>query len=341
MIKIKKKKLINRIILKPSGPYSIKTLANISHDRIYGDEDTLIYGVAPIDSASTKDITFIDNIKYINELNATNAKACIVNKKVYDRFSKKKNLIFLISKNPYLSYAKLLRMFYPINDKTITESFSDIKIDKSAIIYSNAQIKSNVEIRKKSIINAFSVIGPNVEIGENCYIGNNVSISNTIIENNVNVQDGTIIGQDGFGYVFDGSEFLKVPQIGIVKIGSNVDIGANCTIDRGSLKFTEIKKGVKIDNLVHVAHNVIIGENTIIAGQSGIAGSSIVGKNVLMGGQVGISGHLKIEDNVQIGAQSGVTKNITKNKIVSGTPSIDLKTYLKQSILLKKMVKKK
>ena len=126
-----------------------------------------------------------------------------------------------------------------------------------------------------------------------------------------------------------------------MKIDDGVEIGANCAIDRGSLNSTEIKKGVKIDNLVHVAHNVVIGENTIIAGQTGIAGSSIIGKNVLMGGQVGISGHLYVSDNVQIGAQSGVTKNITRNSIVSGTPSVNLKTYLKQSVMLKQMVEKK
>ena len=126
-----------------------------------------------------------------------------------------------------------------------------------------------------------------------------------------------------------------------MKIEDDVEIGSNCTIDRGSLNFTEIKKGVKIDNLVHIAHNVIIGENTVIAGQTGIAGSSIIGKNVLMGGQVGISGHLYVSDNVKIGAQSGVTKNISRNSIVSGTPSVNLKTYLKQAVMLKQMVEKK
>ena len=141
--------------------------------------------------------------------------------------------------------------------------------------------------------------------------------------------------------MLDGKQYIKEQQIGIVKIDNDVEIGSNCTIDRGSLNFTEIKNGVKIDNLVHIAHNVVIGENTIIAGQSGIAGSSTIGKNVLMGGQVGISGHLYVSDNVKIGAQSGVTKNISRNSIVSGTPSVNLKTYLKQAVMLKQMVEKK
>ena len=146
---------------------------------------------------------------------------------------------------------------------------------------------------------------------------------------------------DGFGFAINGNSYLKIPQIGRVIIYDNVEIGSNCTIDRGSCGDTIIKSNCMIDNLVHIAHNVVIGENTIIAGQTGIAGSSIIGKNVLMGGQVGISGHLYIKDNVQIGAQSGVTKNIEKNSIVSGTPSVNLKTYLKQAVVLKQMVEKK
>ena len=333
--------MISNFILKPKGPYSLKKLADFTNDKIIGNSKLIINKISSIENADTKSITFIDNKKYLNKLSYTKASVCIVSEDVIGKLSKKIKLSFLVSKSPYLSYVKLLNIFYPhVNNFKGAEKLK-VKISKSAYISKSVDLKSNTIIGDNTIVNSFSSIGPNVYIGKNCYVGNNVSISNAYIGNNVNIQDGTIIGQDGFGYFFDGKKYIKVPQIGIVKIDNNVDIGCNCTIDRGSINFTEIKKGVKIDNLVHIAHNVVIGENTIIAGQTGIAGSSIIGKNVLMGGQVGISGHLYIKDNVQIGAQSGVTKNIEKNSIVSGTPSVNLKTYLKQTVLLKQMVEKK
>ena len=333
--------MIKNIILKPKGPYTLKKLAGLTNDKIVGKSNIIIKKISSIDSADADSITFVDNKKYIKKLNVTKASACIISENELIKFSAKENLSFLVSKNPYLSYVKLLNIFYP--DVKISNQYKkkEIKVSKLSHVSKNSDLKGNVSIGDNTIVNSFTSVGPNVYIGKNCYIGNNVSISNSHIGNNVIIQDGTIIGQDGFGYIFDGKKYIKVPQIGIVKICNNVEIGSNCAIDRGSINFTEIKKGVKIDNLVHIAHNVVIGENTVIAGQTGIAGSSIIGKNVQMGGQVGISGHLMIHDNVQIGAQSGVTKNIGKNSIVSGTPSVNLKTYLKQAVILKQMVEKK
>tara|TARA_E500000178_G_scaffold125190_1_gene125012 strand:+ start:6812 stop:7804 length:993 start_codon:yes stop_codon:yes gene_type:complete len=330
--------LIKNIILKPKGPFSLKKLAGFTNDRIVGKSNIIIKKISSIESADTNSITFIDNKKYFKNLDSTKAGACIISDEGLSKYTSKGRLSFLVSKNPYLSYVKLLYIFYP---DAINLNKNKINVSKSSQISKNADLKDNVSIGDNTIINSFTSIGPNVYIGKNCFIGNNVSISNTYIGNNVIIQDGTIIGQDGFGYVNNGKKYIKVPQIGIVKINDDVEIGSNCAIDRGSLNYTEIKKGVKIDNLVHIAHNVVIGENTVIAGQTGIAGSSSIGKNVLMGGQVGVSGHLSINDNVQIGAQSGVTKNISKNSIVSGTPSVNLKTYLKQAVMLKQMVEKK
>ena len=329
--------MIKNIILKPKGPFSLKKLAGFTKDKIIGKSNIIIKKISSIENAISGSITFIDNKKYFKSLNTTKASACIISENVLSKHKLSKDLSFLVSKNPYLSYVKLLNIFYP----DVKSSKKDIVVSNSSEVSNYVDLKSNVSIGDKTVINSFSSIGPNVHIGNNCFIGNNVSITNSYIGNNVIIQDGTIIGQDGFGYVLDGKKYIKVPQIGIVKIDDDVEIGSNCAIDRGSLNFTEIKRGVKIDNLVHIAHNVVIGENTVIAGQTGIAGSSIIGKNVLMGGQVGISGHLHISDNVQIGAQSGVTKNISKNSIVSGTPSVNLKTYLKQAVILKKMVEKK
>ena len=333
--------MIKNIILKPKGPFSLKKLAGFTGDKILGKSNIIINKISPVESASNGSITFIDNKKYFKNLNFTKACACIISESVLSKQNLKEGLTFLISKNPYLSYAKILNIFYPDLKSYNQDKKKKIVVSNSAQLSKNVDLKNNVSIGDKTLIDSFSSIGPNVYIGKNCFIGNNVCISNAYIGNNVTIQDGTVIGQDGFGYVFDGKQYIKVPQIGIVKISDNVEIGSNCAIDRGSLNFTEIKKGVKIDNLVHIAHNVVIGENTVIAGQTGIAGSSTIGKNVLMGGQVGISGHLSVNDNVQIGAQSGVTKNISKNSIVSGTPSVNLKTYLKQAVILKQMVEKK
>ena len=333
--------MIKNIILKPKGSYSLKKLAGFTNDKVVGKSDIIIKKISSIENADNNSITFIDNTKYLRKINSTKAAACIISENGLSKYTSKGNMSFLVSKNPYLSYAKLLNIFYPDTRNLLKDHKVEIKVSKSSQISQNAHLKNNVSIEANTVVNSFTSIGPNVFIGKNCYIGNNVSICNTYIGNNVIIQDGTIIGQDGFGYIYDGNKYIKVPQIGIVKINDDVEIGANCTIDRGSLKFTELKKGVKLDNLVHIAHNVVIGENTVIAGQTGIAGSTIVGRNVLMGGQVGISGHLSINDNVQIGAQSGVTKNISKNSIVSGTPSVNLKTYLKQAVILKQMVEKK
>ena len=333
--------MIKNIILKPKGPFSLKKLAGFTKDKIIGKSNIIINKISSIENAISGSITFIDNKKYFKRLNTTKASACIISENILSKLKLSKDLSFLVSKSPYLSYVKLLNIFYPDVKSSKKDKKKDIVVSNSSEVSNYVDLKSNVSIGDKTVINSFSSIGPNVHIGKNCFIGNNVSITNSYIGNNVIIQDGAIIGQDGFGYVFDGKKYIKVPQIGIVKIDDDVEIGSNCAIDRGSLNFTEIKKGVKIDNLVHIAHNVVIGENTVIAGQTGIAGSSIIGKNVLMGGQVGISGHLHISDNVQIGAQSGVTKNISKNSIVSGTPSVNLKTYLKQAVMLKKMVEKK
>ena len=333
--------MIKNIILKPKGSYSLKKLAGFTNDELVGKPGIIIKNISSIESADAKCITFIDNKKYLEQLYSTKASACIISEDSLSKYTAKSNLSFLVSKNPYLSFVKLLNIFYPDLRDLNGYQKKQIKLSKSCKVSTKADIKNNVNIGDNTIVNSFTSIGPNVYIGKNCYIGNNVSISNSFIGNNVIIQDGTVIGQDGFGYVNDGKKYIKVPQIGIVKINDEVEIGSNCAIDRGSLNLTEIKKGVKIDNLVHIAHNVVVGENTVIAGQTGIAGSSIVGKNVKMGGQTGISGHLMIDDNVQIGAQSGVTKNISKNSIVSGTPSVNLKTYLKQAILLKHMVEKK
>mgnify|MGYP003965166995 CR=1 FL=1 len=331
--------MINKIIVKPLGSFKLDVLARLAKADIYGNNNLTIRGVNIVNLANSSEITLLDNIKYINKFYTSKAAAYIVSKKLYNKLKDQGDKTFLVSENAYLSYAYILMAFYPDLKQIDLNNFTNISINKSSKVSKKALIKNNVVIGKNTIVNSFSSIGPNVHIGDNCYIGNNVNIANTFMGNKVIIQDGSVIGQDGFGYAYDGKMYIKVPQVGIVKIGNNVEIGSNCTIDRGSLKFTEICDGVKLDNLVHIAHNVIINENTMIAGQTGVAGSTIIGRNVLIGGQVGIAGHLLIGDNVQIGAQAGVTKNIEKETKISGTPAVNLNTYLKQAVYLNKMVK--
>ena len=329
--------MIKNIILKPKGPFLLKKLAGFTGDKIIGKSNIIIKNISSTENAINGSITFLDNKKYFKSLNATKASACIISEDVLKKYKFTKDISFLVSKNPYLSYAKLLNFFYPDTKSLKKDKKKDIVVSNSSEISNNVDLKSNVSIGDKTIINSFSSVGPNVYIGKNCFIGNNVSISNSYIGNNVVIQDGTIIGQDGFGYVLDGKKYIKVPQIGIVKIDDDVEIGSNCAIDRGSLNFTEIKNGVKIDNLVHIAHNVEIGENTAIAGQSGVAGSVKIGKNCQIAGKVGIVGWLEITDNVTVMAGTLVTKSLKQPGVYSGVmPVQNHKDALKFAAKLKR-----
>ncbi len=212
------------------------------------------------------------------------------------------------------------------------------KISSDAIIYPFTYISNNVTVGKNSRIFPFVFIGENVEIGENTviyphvYIGHNVKIGNNVI-----VHAGTVIGADGFGFERTESAYEKIPQIGGVIIEDNVEIGANCTIDRATIGYTVIKNGVKLDDQVHVAHNVKIGEHTVIAAQSGIAGSTEIGKWVMMGGQVGIKDHLRVADYTIVMAQSGITKDTKQGKMYVGSPARETRRAWKELALLSKI----
>lgn len=201
----------------------------------------------------------------------------------------------------------------------------------------NSYISKYAKIDVSSKIFNNCVIGRGVEIGKNCIIKNNVVIKNTIIKNNIIICDNTSIGTTGFGFDLKkrGSSFLN-PQIGLVIIDDNVHLGSGCTVDRGKIDYTYIGKNTMIDNLVHIAHNVVIGDNVCIAAQTGISGSVEIGNNVTVGGKVGFAGHIKIGDNVIVAARSGVTKNISENSIVAGFPAIDIKEWKKNIIRQRK-----
>ena len=246
-----------------------------------------------------------------------------------------KSCIRILVKNVLFTTAKVSKKFYPdahldYPDKTIVAS-SDISSKFDDVTFGkNIFIGKNVKIGSKSFVGNNTTIEHDVQIGEKCLIGSNVTIKNTVIGKNVVIQDGCKIGVKGFGFVPLKENNFRFPHIGRVILKDNSELGANCTIDRGSIGDTVIGENTFLDNQVHLAHNVKIGKNCMIAGQVGFAGSSIIGDGVSIGGQAGVSGHLKIGNNVKIGGGSGVVKDIPDNTTVMGYPAVPLKEFIKK-----------
>lgn len=311
----------------------VKQLADLVGGDLFGDAEAKIYSLAKIEEAKEGDLTFLANPAYEKYFSSCNATAIIV-KKGFDKTKKKTNYIEV--ENPAEAFLKVIYAFF--NPKFELKGIAkSAVIDSTAIIGNNVALGENVVIGKNCKIGDNTkiyhntVIYDNVQIGSNCLIFSNVSIrENCVIGSNVILHSGVVIGADGFGFAknADGT-YLKIPQIGNVIIEDDVEIGANSAIDRAALGSTIIKKGVKIDNLVQVGHNCYIGENTVISGQVGIAGSSKIGKNCMLAGQVGIAGHLEIADNTVIGAQSGIAKSILKSGMYLGSPAKEHKTFAK------------
>ena len=292
-----------------------------------------IHDFGSLESAGADDMTFLNSNKYQNLSLKTKASACITS----PNFSKfiPENCIRLDVKNVLFAVTKVVQMFYPkadmdIPDSNLEDSKILMKLYPDVNFGKNVMIGKNVKIGRKSKISSNSIIESNVEIGENCTIGSFVTIRNTLIYNDVYIQDGCRIGVKGFGFIPIKDKNIRTPHTGKVILNDGVEIGANSTIDRGSLTNTSIGKNTFLDNQVHVAHNVLIGKNCMIAGQVGFAGSSTIGDNVVIGGQAGISGHLKIGNNVKIGGGSGVINDIPDDTQVMGYPAVPLKDFVKQ-----------
>ena len=271
--------------------------------------------------AKPGELSFLVSDKYQSLLSSTKASAVIVP----SNFSHDTESILLNVDNPDKAFADTSILFYNPPPEPL------VKVHSSAVIDDTVLIGKNVKIGSNSIIGSNTIIEHDVQIGKNCVIGANVILRNVLIGKEVVVQDGSKIGVKGFGFIPSKGKNFRFPHIGRVLINDNVEIGANCTIDRGSIGDTVIGKNTFLDNLVHIAHNVKIGENCMIAGQVGFAGSTSVGNNVSIGGQAGVSGHLKIGNNVRIGGGSGVVKNIPDGTTVMGYPAVPLKEFLKKN----------
>lgn len=297
--------------------------------------DVEIKHLAKIEEASDGDITFLSNPKYNKFLITTNASAILVDKNIeYKELKERKSPIILVRvDNPYIAFLRLIDIFYP-SPTPLAKG-----IHNTAVISPDARIGENVAIGANVFIGNRCIIGKNTQIWHNTVLFDDVIVGdNTVIYSNVTVREqcrigknviihsGTVVGSDGFGFAPkpDGT-YEKIPQRGIVVIEDDVEIGSNCSIDRATLGETKICRGAKLDNLIQIAHNVIVGENTVIAAQTGISGSTKIGKNCVLAGQVGLVGHIMIADRTTIAAQSGISKSITEEgKTYFGYPATEI-----------------
>jgi UDP-3-O-[3-hydroxymyristoyl] glucosamine N-acyltransferase len=312
---------------------TVKELADYLGCALEGDATAPVSGVAAPVSARAEDLIYVESPRHLEGAAASAAKCVVIAPGVA---LPGKNL--LRAANPKLVFARAAEWLLPpapivqgIHPTAViapsAQLASSVAVGPYAVIEENVQVEAGTEI------GAFCFLGRGVRVGEGCRLYPRITIyPGCCVGNRVILHSGVVIGSDGFGYVADGQKYRKFPQVGVVEIHDDVEIGANTTIDRGSLGRTEIAAGVKLDNLVHVAHNVTIGENTVIAAQTGISGSSKIGKNVVVGGQVGIADHCQLEDGAIAGAQAGIPsgKIVHSGQIFWGTPARPLDKYKKQ-----------
>lgn len=308
-------------------PNSITTqeLARLIGCQLVGKKDLILKGINTLEEAGPDELSFVANPRYTRVLSQTQAGAVIVSPDV----ASPPHITRLESENPYLAFQKATAVFFPPYEIPIEEG-----IHQTAVVHHSAKlengvrvgafvvIESGVCIGEESVILPFAYVGKDVTIGSKCIIGVRAVLRQRVsLGNRVVIGDGTVIGYDGFGYAPTPEGFRKIPQIGTVIIEDDVEIGANACVDRATLGETRIGKGTKIDNLVQIAHNVCIGENSAIAAQVGISGSTHIGSRVLIGGQAGLVGHIDIGDDMIIGAQAGVTKSFDIKGMISGYPA--------------------
>ena len=309
----------------------LSQVAAMVQGQLQGDPQKIITGIAPFEMSGPADITFAGSSRFLKRLHETQAGAILVPASFVDS---KFNLIQV--HNPQIAFSQIVRLFHPVLPfwSGISPSASisqNAEIGKDAAIAPFVVIQDHVTIGDRVTLHPHVVIGNHVNIGDDVEIYPNVTLLNgTKIGNRVVIHAGTVIGSDGFGYTPDDKgSYHRIPHTGIVQIDDDVEIGAVNTIDRATYGKTWIQEGVKTDNLVHIAHNVVVGENTVLVAQVGIAGSATIGKHAVLAGQVGISGHITIGNHVTIGPQSGIAGSVADGTVVSGSPEMPHRQWLK------------
>jgi UDP-3-O-[3-hydroxymyristoyl] glucosamine N-acyltransferase len=329
-------------------PRSVKEVAEFVHARVLGDETVQLTGISSVQSAVPGDLIFLDDEKHLHAALESRASAVIVSDFAAGTTNSKP---LLLSTQPRLAFARAAQLLCPRPERKPG-------IHASATVHPSAQLANGVTVEERVVIGedvhigertrigAGSVIGTRVSIGRNCDLYPNITVyPGVLIGDRVIVHSGAVLGSDGFGYVRDQAtgHYEKFPQVGRLEIEDDVEIGANATVDRGALDLTRISRGAKIDNLVHIGHNCQIGEDVVIAAQTGLSGSITIEKNVILGGQVGIGEHARIEEGVMLGGQGGVLPNrILRGKGIAfwGTPAKPVREYLKELATLARLAKK-
>jgi UDP-3-O-[3-hydroxymyristoyl] glucosamine N-acyltransferase len=315
----------------------LKDFAEIVKGVIQGDPDIEIAGVSGLMDAHEGDITFASSAKYLKQARESKASCIIVKEPMPDIKTSQ-----LITSNPYFAFAKAIECFYPglsfqpgISEKAIISG--RVRFGKGVSVYPLAYLSDDISIGEGTVILPGVFIGEKTRIGKHCIIHPNVVVREGVtIGDRVIIHSGTVIGSDGYGYTFEKGEHYKIPQVGGVIIEDDVEIGSNVSIDRATLGNTVIGRGTKIDNLVQIAHNVKIGEKSLIVAQVGIAGSTEIGDFVVLGGQVGVADHTTIASGTMVGSQAGITGQISKG-IYSGSPAIAHKDWLRAQALFAKL----
>jgi UDP-3-O-[3-hydroxymyristoyl] glucosamine N-acyltransferase len=299
-------------------------LAEYVGGRVIGDGSVTISRVSPIEEAGPGDITFLANPRYARFISGSKASAIIVAPQLVGSDLEKSGQGFLEVAQPYVAFAKILQLFAPAAEyrREIAPSAHldpTAKLGHDVSIYPNVYVGKSAQVGDRSVLLPGVFLGDRVEIGSDCVLHPNVVVRDGCrVGNRAILHAGVVIGSDGFGYAGSGEHRIKIPQVGVVEVEDEVEIGANSTIDRATLGRTLIGKGAKIDNLVQIAHNVTVGAHSVIAAQAGIAGSTKLGKNVTLAGQVGVVNHIEIGDGAIIGPQSGVPQSVPAGALLSG-----------------------
>ncbi len=320
-------------------------IAGILEGELEGNPDIAVHKLAKIEEGEQGSLTFLSNPKYTPHIYTTKASITIVNKDFIPEHSLDTTLIKV--EDAYESFSKLLEYYDQVKNDSRKGIENPSYISESATYGEGLYLGAFAYIGSNAVLGKNVKIFPNAFVGDNTVLGDNVQVwagakicSESVIGNNCVIHSGAVVGSDGFGFApSKNGEFTKIPQTGNVILEDNVDVGTGTTIDRATLGSTILRKGVKLDNQIQIAHNVEIGENTVIAAQTGIAGSAKIGKNCMIGGQVGIVGHVTIGDRVRIQAQSGVGRNVKDDEVLQGSPAITYGDYNKSYVHFKNLSK--
>ena len=332
-----------------AGPFPLAELAEFAGAELASGADgsRRIEDARPLEQAGPTHVTFLDNRKYVPKLRTTSAAACFVVAELAAQVPA--GTTALVTREPYRAFAQTLTRFYPAASRPRTAEMGDeagpvhstAVIEDGVTIEPGAVVGREARIGRGTVVAAGALVGYRVTIGRDCFVGPGAALTHAVIGDRVIVHAGVKAGQDGFGFAMSGKGHLKVPQIGRVIIQDDVEIGANSTIDRGGLKDTIIGEGTKIDNLVQIGHNVVIGRHCVIVGMVGISGSAELGDFVVVGGQAGIVGHIKIGSGAQIAGGSGVTHDLAPGGRYGGAPAKPLAAYAREIAALKQLAQRK